>query len=71
MARGGRHRRGRHFGPERRPGEGDEVAIAGPIESRWQIDEFEGTLRVISQPGGWGNGGSPVVQTFQVASSAR
>lgn len=49
---------------------GDEVAIAGPIESRWQIDEFEGTLRVISQPGGWGNGGSPVVQTFQVASSA-
>jgi len=43
--------------------------IAGPIESRWQMDEFEGTLRVISQPGGWGNGAAPVVQTFQVVSS--
>ena len=49
---------------------GAEVTIAGPIENRWQMDEFEGTLRVISQPGGWGNGGAPVVQTFHVASAA-
>jgi uncharacterized secreted protein with C-terminal beta-propeller domain len=49
---------------------GAEVAIAGPVESRWQMDEFEGTLRVITQPGGWGNGGSPVVQTFRVNSAS-
>jgi len=48
---------------------GASFDIAGPIESRWQMDEFEGTLRVISQPGGWGNGAAPVVQTFQVESS--
>jgi len=49
---------------------GAEVAIAGPIESRWQIDEFEGHLRVISQPGGWSATAQPVVETFQVVSSS-
>jgi len=49
---------------------GAEVPIAGPIQSRWQIDEFEGTLRVISQPGGWGTDIPPAVETFQVVSSS-
>jgi hypothetical protein len=48
---------------------GTEVAIAGPIDSRWQIDEYDGILRVISQPGGWGAAVPPVVETFAVVSS--
>ena len=47
---------------------GAEVQAAGQIESRWQMDEKDGFLRVISQPGVWENG-VPTVQTFQVASS--
>lgn len=50
---------------------GAEVAIAGPIENRWQMDEFEGTLRVISQPGGWNTEEPPVVETFRVESSSK
>ena len=38
------------------------------IESRWQMDENNGVLRVISQPGVWSNG-VPQVQTFQINSS--
>ena len=49
---------------------GATVSIAGQIESRWQIDEFEETLRVISQPGGWGTTNPPVVETFQVNSAS-
>jgi hypothetical protein len=49
------------------PGAGFDVA--GPIQSRWQMDEFEGVFRVISQPGGWGTDLPPVVETFQVFSS--
>lgn len=48
---------------------GDEVRIAGPIESRWQMDEYQGVLRVISQPGGWNTSAPPVVETFEVNSS--
>ncbi len=48
---------------------GASVEIAGQIESRWQMDEFEGTLRVVSQPGGWGTTTPPVVETFQINSS--
>ncbi len=48
---------------------GASVPIAGPIESRWQMDELDGVLRVISQPGGWGSTVPPVVETFQVNSS--
>ncbi len=47
---------------------GAEVQAAGQIESRWQMDEKDGVLRVISQPGVWENG-VPTVQTFQIASS--
>lgn len=48
---------------------GASVAAAGSIESRWQMDEKDGVLRVISQPGWWSTGDVPVVQTFQVVSS--
>ncbi len=48
---------------------GAQIEIAGPIESRWQINEYEGALRVISQPGGWGTSTPPVVETFHINSS--
>jgi hypothetical protein len=46
---------------------GAVVPIAGMIESRWQMDEHEGVLRVISQPG-WNGLSTPLVETFQIAS---
>lgn len=51
---------------------GADVHVEGGIESRWQIDEHEGVLRVVSQFGGrWGGGSTnPRVQTFTIASSA-
>ncbi|MFH1807591.1 MAG: beta-propeller domain-containing protein [Pseudomonadota bacterium] len=48
---------------------GAQVEAAGQIFSRWQMNEYQGVLRVISQPGGWGGGGDPVVQTFRVQAS--
>ncbi|MBN2528107.1 MAG: beta-propeller domain-containing protein [Deltaproteobacteria bacterium] len=49
---------------------GASVTIAGQIESRWQMNEYEGVLRVISQPGStWNSGAQPVVETFTVVSS--
>jgi hypothetical protein len=48
---------------------GTTFEVAGPIQSRWQMDEFEGVFRVISQPGGWGAQLPPVLETFQVSSS--
>ncbi len=48
---------------------GARFDVAGPIQSRWQMDEFEGVFRVISQPGGWGTDLPPVVETFEVFSS--
>lgn len=48
---------------------GASVSVAGQIENRWQMDEFDGTLRVISQPGGWGTTTPPVVETFRVNSA--
>ncbi len=52
---------------------GADVPVAGQINSRWQMDEHNGVLRVVSQYGnGWvGPNGSinPRVQTFQIASS--
>jgi hypothetical protein len=49
--------------------EGARFNVAGPIQSRWQMDEFDGVFRVISQPGGWGTDQPPVVDTFRVAAS--
>ncbi|MGK4006474.1 beta-propeller domain-containing protein [Sorangium sp. So ce1036] len=50
--------------------QGAMVEARGPIETRWQMDEHAGVLRVISsQPGSWG-ATVPIVQTFAVVSSA-
>ncbi len=49
---------------------GATVTVKGQITSRWQMDEYEGTLRVISQPWTWWNNSvPPVLQTFLVSSS--
>lgn len=50
---------------------GADIPVEGQIQSRWQMDEYQGVLRVVSQRGnGWGNGVDPLVQTFQVNSSS-
>jgi len=50
---------------------GADVNIAGQINSRWQMDESAGILRVVSQQGnGWGNSINPKVETFTVTSSS-
>lgn len=50
---------------------GADVTVAGQITSRWQMDEYGGVLRVVSQYGsGWGGGTvNPKVQTFTVTSA--
>jgi uncharacterized secreted protein with C-terminal beta-propeller domain len=49
---------------------GATVPVNGQIENRWEMDEFEGVLRVISQSGStWSNGPAPVVETFRVQSA--
>lgn len=53
---------------------GANVPVAGQINSRWQMDEHAGVLRVVSQfANGWGGGGqiNPKVQTFSVESAAK
>jgi hypothetical protein len=54
---------------------GADVAVEGQINSRWQMDEHAGVLRVVSQFGnGWGgpNGQiNPKVQTFTVTSATQ
>jgi hypothetical protein len=47
---------------------GASVSAAGQITSRWQMDEHEGVLRVISQPPQWDLQAPPVIQTFTVTS---
>ena len=53
---------------------GADVAVSGQINSRWQMDESAGVLRVVSQYGNgwWGPNGTinPRVETFQIASSS-
>lgn len=52
---------------------GADIQVAGAITSRWQMDEYQGVLRVVSQPGGggWGNpSANPRVQTYTVSSSS-
>ena len=53
---------------------GADVQVAGMINNRWQMDEYEGVLRVISQFNSWWWGENsdfnPQVQTFTVNSSA-
>jgi hypothetical protein len=49
--------------------EAAQVQAAGEISSRWQMDEYQGVLRVISQRSNWNLDRPPVVQTFNVVSS--
>jgi uncharacterized secreted protein with C-terminal beta-propeller domain len=49
---------------------GTSLRVRGEINNRWQMDEYEGTLRVISQPWTWWNNSvPPSVETFTVTSS--
>ena len=50
--------------------EGAAVEVAGQIESRWQMDEHDGVLRVISQPFTWRVDRAPSVETFEIVSSS-
>src|SRR5262249_47475122 len=52
---------------------GAKVTMAGPVMSRWQMDEKDGVLRVVSQRGaGRSQNGEkyPDVDTFRVESSS-
>ena len=46
---------------------GDSVDVIGHIESRWQMSEHDGVLRVVSQP--WNPNVFPRVETFTIHSS--
>lgn len=50
---------------------GASVEVEGVVSSRWQIDEYQQVLRVISQAPSWDLSKPPVVQTFSVASSSQ
>jgi hypothetical protein len=45
---------------------GDQVPVAGSVFSRWQMNEYEGVLRVISQFG-WAD--DPRIETFTIESA--
>jgi hypothetical protein len=49
---------------------GAVVEISGQIDNRWQMDEYAGVLRVISQPASWNALTAPVVETFAIDSSS-
>jgi hypothetical protein len=49
--------------------EGAMVQVAGQINNRWQMDEYEGVFRVLSQAPEWNLTSPPHVQTFTVVSS--
>ena len=52
---------------------GADIAVSGQINSRWQMDEYNGVLRVVSQYGnGWSSptgSVNPKVQTFTVTNA--
>ncbi len=48
---------------------GASIELEGQIRSRWQMNEHEGALRVISQPGVWRSNLPPVVETFEIVSA--
>ena len=50
---------------------GATVPLHGSVQSRWQMDEYNGVLRVISQPTLWRANDVPYVQTFEVESSSK
>lgn len=48
---------------------GASVQVKGQVNSRWQMDEHEGVLRVISQPFEWDLSVPPSIETFTVNAS--
>jgi hypothetical protein len=50
---------------------GATIPLHGSVQNRWQMDEHEGVLRVISQPTAWRTNDPPYVQTFRVESSQK
>lgn len=50
---------------------GARFRLAGPVQSRWQMDEHGGIFRTVTQPGSaWGSTEAPpVIETFEVVSS--
>lgn len=50
--------------------EGATLAIWGQIDSRWQMDEHEGVLRVLSQWETWRDDSPPALETYRVNSSS-
>ena len=54
--------------------EGGKVTVEGQVNNRWQMDEYQGVLRVVSQPPQWWNGNGvvttkPAIETFKIESS--
>lgn len=50
-------------------GEGASLHAEGEIRSRWQMNEYEGVLRVVSQHP-WNRDQPPVIETFTVTSAS-
>jgi hypothetical protein len=48
---------------------GATLEASGQISSRWQMDEYDGVLRVVSQSPAWRTTEPPRLQTFKVISS--
>ncbi len=49
---------------------GDSVVVDGEVNNRWQMDEYDGVLRVISQPMTWrADDAPPRIETFSIESS--
>lgn len=56
--------------------QGTSVKVEGQVNSRWQMDEYNGVLRVVSQPPQWWSENGrltmkPAIETFKVESSQK
>ena len=54
--------------------EGDTVTVEGQVNNRWQMDEYQGVLRVVSQSPQWWRENTrvtqkPAIETFTIESS--
>jgi hypothetical protein len=49
---------------------GARFRLAGPVKSRWQMDEHNGVLRAVTQPGSSRSTEPPMLETFEVVSSS-
>ena len=48
---------------------GTTFEVSGAIQSRWQMDEYNGVFRAVSQHLAWGSRQPPALQTFRINSS--